>query len=1049
MRRQTRRQGWRWAALLLALFATLPDVGLAAGTLTVGVLALRGDEHAVRRWQPTIDYLERQLGDIGVRLVPLDFAGIEPAVRDQQIDFVLANPSYYVKFEREYGASRIATLRTRSSRGPQSEFGSVVLRAATRTELNTFADLRGRRVAAVDPRSLGGFLMVAGAMLDEGMDIRRMVKELVWMHTHDNVVHAVLSGAVDAGIVRSDTVETLVAEGRITLAEVGIVNPRRGGSFPFLRSTGLYPEWPMAALAHVDVAVRDRVALALLQMVPDDPAAVAGGHLGWAIPRNYQPVHQLLRQLRQPPYDQPVSLRAVAREYRSELALIAVLMLAVLVYLVLLRRHNAALLAARAEARRAHDIEHETQQRLTSVAGDLGRSEHRFHKLADTTSDGIILLDPDGLVMFANRAAGDILGYAQDELRGRALHDLVVPEELRAQANAGFATFTKTGAGPVLDRRIEITARHRAGHLISVELAVSGIEDQSLRYAIGIFRDITERQRTLRALKESRANFRNIVDKNRTGILLTDGEGRVVFSNPAAAAMLGREEGDLVDVLFGIPSTPNVRQEMSIVRRGQPPGVAETLFTETEWNGKPAYLVMLHDVTGYREAQRRINDLAFNDSLTQLANRHHLIEELRRTILRKARAKSSFALLFLDLDKFKDVNDTLGHAIGDELLIETASRLKAGLRTSDFVARMGGDEFTVILDDIHGPEDVETVARKIAEQINQPFHLGDQELFVSASIGCSLYPDHSTEQSELLKQADTAMYRAKRQGLGFACYSLSMGDMVARGAQLDQELHGALQRGEFEVHYQVQVDLRHRQPIAYEALLRWNRPVGEPIGPAEFVPALENNGLIVAVGRWVLEAACRQIRAWLDEHGTQTLPVAVNLSPLQLERDQVFTFIAGLLEQYHVPPELLVIEITESTVLASSDQVMPQLHALRRHGVQLHLDDFGTGYSALSMLKRLPFSVVKIDRTFIRDLGQKNDEGGLGLTRAAIAMTQGLGMKALAEGIEDEAQLAILRDLGCNYGQGYLFGKPQPGSAITVARSTPASEAAEPADVHG
>lgn len=996
--------------------------------VNIGVLALRGEAHALSRWQPTVDYLNAELSGYRFNLVPLGFEQVEPAVRDQQIDFVLANSAYYVRLERRYGVSRLATLRNRSSRGAQTMFSSAMIRKAGRSELRTFSDLGDSRVAAVDSRSLGGYLMIAGAMLEQGVDVQDDVADLVWMHTHDAVVYALLSGEADVGIVRSETLERMAQEGRIQMGDFALVSPVVGTRFPFLRSTRLYPEWPMAALEHVDTRLRDRLALTLLQMPCNHPAAKQGNHMGWVIPRNYQRVHELLRLLRVSPYDKPVGFYEVFAAYRYETLLALLLVLTVLVYAELLRRKNRHLLATQQALSSALDSEQDTMGKLSEAVADLGRVEHRFSQLAEISSDGIVLIDILGRVVFANRAAASILGYRQSELHAALLHELVVPDNLRDRAARGFAHFQQTGEGELLDQRIEVTARQKSGKMISIELSISALQEGHERFAIGIFRDITERQHLLSNLRENQENFRNIVDKNRTGILLLDDQGKVLFCNQSAKSMLDRDRESLVGSHFGAPASLDVRQEINVVRADGDVGVAEMLYTRTEWKGLPAYLVMLHDVTPYREAQEKIKNLAFFDSLTDLPNRHHLTQELTRALQRHRRSGTAFALLFLDLDKFKEVNDTLGHEAGDQLLIEVSQRLRGCVRSSDFVARMGGDEFTVILEDFDG-DAIAKLAEKMGERIRQPITINQSELFVDVSIGCSVFPEDSSQADELLKQADTAMYKAKREGSGFARYSGGLGNMLARSARTEEELHRALEGAEFEMYYQVQMDLHTQKPMAYEALIRWNHSSGQIILPVDFIPSLENSGLFVPLGRWVLESVCRQLRDWLDIEGGRALPVAVNISSCQLERDQLVDFVKDLLKRYRLPPDKLVIEISEGVLLSGADQVISQLNQLCSLGLALHLDDFGTGYSSLTLLKRLPFSVIKIDHSFVHDI--ESDEADLGLIRAAIAMARGLGVKTLAEGVERPQQLKLLREIGCDYAQGYLFGKPAPVSGLS------------------
>jgi diguanylate cyclase (GGDEF)-like protein/PAS domain S-box-containing protein len=661
------------------------------------------------------------------------------------------------------------------------------------------------------------------------------------------------------------------------------------------------------------------------------------------------------------------------------------------------------------------------RQEVPSIDGVCAVSPQHpvWRDVVRSSPNGVVLLDASGAVVFANDAARRILGTEASYLRAGRL-----PEHWRQASPASPAVPDE--AAP-RGRSTHCVVRED-GSTVDVEVVERSVGAGDHPFTVWICRDITARLRIDRALRESQENFRNVVDKNQTGILITDSGGFIRFANPAVAVMLGRDAEALLGSEFGTPVTTTAGSELQILRPGGGHGVAESLFTETEWHGEPAYLVMLHDVTTYREAQEAVRRLAHTDQLTGLPNRYHLSRELERVKARAERAGERFALLFLDLDRFKLVNDTQGHAVGDRLLIEVARRLQAALRASDTVARLGGDEFAIVIEGVDEERAVERVARNVASAIRQAVWVGGRELFVSASIGCSLYPVDSEDPEDLLRQADTAMYRAKRSSEDFAWYSKSMTDNLLRATQLEHKLRLAVEQQQFEVYYQVKVELATQKPVGYEALLRWNHPDRGVVGPVEFIPALEDTGLIVDVGLWTLREVCRQLREWKDARAGRVLPVAINMSAVQVEREDLPRLLGETLEQFEIDPELLVIEITESTMLNYLGESIPRLRALTRLGVELQVDDFGTGYSSLSLLKRLPFSTVKIDQAFVRNI--TSDAQDLALTRATVTMCEGLGKYSLAEGVETEEQRALLRDVGCEYGQGYLFGRPVPAARV-------------------
>ena len=452
-------------------------------------------------------------------------------------------------------------------------------------------------------------------------------------------------------------------------------------------------------------------------------------------------------------------------------------------------------------------------------------------------------------------------------------------------------------------------------------------------------------------------------------------------------------------------------------------------------------LVMHFDVTDTIAAEQRLFDLAHLDNLTGLPNRLLFLDRLRHGLAQAKRHETRLALLFVDLDRFKNVNDTLGHHIGDELLKQVAQRLTTCLRESDTVGRLGGDEFAVLLPDIAGEKNAETVARKIVAALGQPFHLAGQDLFCGASIGIALHPEDAAEPEHLMQYADTAMYQAKEAGRNtWRFHTPALNERAQARLRLDADLRLAVQRGEFELYYQPKLDLRNGQIVGVEALLRWHHPLRGLVSPLEFVPVLEDTGLINEVGHWVIASACRQLKAW-HETGLTTMSVAVNLSARQFEGGgeaaALAVSVAGILRESGLAPQFLELELTESALMSNADAIAAALAELRGLGLRISVDDFGTGYSSLSYLKRFPLDAVKVDRSFIEDIAADPDDASI--TRAVITMAHNLKLKVIAEGVESEGQLALLAASYCDEIQGFLFSKPVPATemeAMLVAGRT-------------
>ena len=432
------------------------------------------------------------------------------------------------------------------------------------------------------------------------------------------------------------------------------------------------------------------------------------------------------------------------------------------------------------------------------------------------------------------------------------------------------------------------------------------------------------------------------------------------------------------------------------------------------------------DITAHKQAEERLGYMAHHDALTGLPNRALFYDRLTQGITRLPWSDRLAAVLFLDIDRFKLINDTLGHATADLMLKAVAERLVSCVRDGDTVARLGGDEFTVLLVDMAAKEDVSIVAQKILESIAQPYDLDGQQFYVTTSIGICIYPPDGSDAATLLKNADSAMYAAKEQeGNNYQFYSNVMNNQSSGRLMMENALHHALERNEFVLHYQPLLDFNSGRFAGVEALLRWNRE-GELISPAQFIPLAEDTGLIVPIGEWVLRTACAQNKAW-QEQGFPPMRVAVNLSARQLQLPHLKETIEGILKETELEPCYLELELTES--MMQSLQATGTLRALKELGVHLAIDDFGTGYSSLSHLQRYPLHKLKIDQSFMRNLPA--DENNVAIVTAIVAMAQSLNLKVTAEGVETAEQLAFLRTLQCDELQGYLFSRPVPSDELT------------------
>jgi diguanylate cyclase (GGDEF)-like protein/PAS domain S-box-containing protein len=550
-------------------------------------------------------------------------------------------------------------------------------------------------------------------------------------------------------------------------------------------------------------------------------------------------------------------------------------------------------------------------------------------------------------------------------------------------------------------------------------------------------------------LDQETAMNQTIVRSSPFAIYTRDRQGIVKAWNPAAEKLFGWRADEMVGgVLLSVPEdkqdeTKALRARVlageSIIdlevqrqkRDGTLFDLSSTMAPLRDAEGQiNGYLSIASDLSARKAAERQVEFLAYRDVLTGLPNRLLAQDRFSQAVAHADRLHRKVALLFLDLDNFKTINDSLGHTLGDVLLREFAGRLASCVRDSDTLSRQGGDEFLIMLSDLPNTDAATPVLIKIRESLQTPFMLDGHELTTSASMGVALYPDDGRDFETLLKKADTAMYRAKDAGRNqYRFFNEQMYVEAVEHLRMKNGLQRALAHNEFIVHYQPQIDLRTGRVFGVEALVRWQHPDEGLIAPGRFIPAAEDSGLIVPMGEWVLREACRQAMLW-REAGLPPMTMAVNISAVQFRRGDLPQTIAKALEETGFDPRLLELELTESVLINDIEVALANVRQLKQLGVKLSIDDFGTGYSSLSYLKRFAVDKLKIDQSFVRDLVRNPDDAAI--VRAIIQMASGLSLRTLAEGVEDEATLAILREFGCEDAQGYYFARPMPAAALAA-----------------
>ena len=616
------------------------------------------------------------------------------------------------------------------------------------------------------------------------------------------------------------------------------------------------------------------------------------------------------------------------------------------------------------------------------------------------------------------------------------------------QQNVAGAAYSPTESRVVLadgrEKRVEQLVQPRMG------------PDGSPIAIVGTVHDVTERRALENKLRESEARYASTVELAAVGIAHVSADGRFIWCNNRFREMLGYANDELLECTIHDVSHPDDVHVSDGERSRMHDGAIDTLTLEkryirkdgaTIWvriTGAPRRasddsllydVAIVEDITVRKSAEERVQYLATHDELTGLPNRTLFGDLLQRSIDVAWRDDLRCAVLFIDLDRFKIVNDSLGHDAGDFLLREVATRLRRCVREGDTVARLGGDEFVVLLDGISTLEAASETAKRVLASLHTPIQIRNHECRVTGSIGIATYPDDARDAPTLMKHADMAMYLAKDEGKNnFQFYSADMAPMSVEHLELEVRLAQALQRGEFSLQYQPRVDIASGRILGAEALLRWwNADLGT-VPPAQFIPLAEDTGLIVAIGRWVLRAACEQNVAW-RKRGLPSIVMSVNISPRQFKEPALLDDIAGILSDTGMAPELLELEITESMIMQHVDIAAEKAAAMKKLGIKLAIDDFGTGYSSLSQLKRFPIDTLKIDRAFVRDIPQSEDDTAI--TKAVISLGKALGVSVVAEGVETAAQYRFLRDNGCDEMQGFLFSKPCHPDAIVELLKSP------------
>ncbi len=675
----------------------------------------------------------------------------------------------------------------------------------------------------------------------------------------------------------------------------------------------------------------------------------------------------------------------------------------------------------------------------SSAIRRIAAEHHTLDAILNALPTCICLANTQGVLVYANRAFATLTGRSSRELAGLSSASvqklLGLPAMSSGKVIEGLEFTVNTPADPrtLIGDRLplhDIEGVHYGDCFMATDISERLASEQKLRLAAQVFGSASE------------------------GIVMTDVRGNIIAVNPAFSRITGfdAEEalGQSCNTFRHIENNSVLWREIhtGLLRKGQwqgeMPGLRKNGEVYPAWGSLSAvqdedgrttnYVAVFSDFTARKEVEDRLHFLAQRDPLTLLHNRSALQEKLNTALVSAEQHRERLALFFIDLDRFKVINDSLGHAVGDDLLQVVALRLRFCLKERDFIARFGGDEFTVMIENAPDDDDIAMIAERIIGEIARPCIVRGHELFVTCSIGISRYPDDAMDATALMRMADMAMYRAKEQGKNtFQFHANDISAQVSERNLLEGHLRSALSRNQFVLYFQPLYDLAGEDYYGVEALVRWHHPELGMVPPASFIPLAEESGLIEALGTWVIHEACRQTREWLDV-GIDPRHVSVNLSPRQFQRGKLVDTVQRALNNAGLPPERLTLEITESIIMQNPDEAREILSELRRMGVRVAIDDFGSGYSSLAYLKLFPLDTLKIDRAFITPLPDDGDSAAI--VEAIVAMSRKLKLAVVAEGVETAEQSSFLRSIGCDVAQGYLYSRPLPADKLPSALQT-------------
>ncbi len=996
----------------------------AEEALRLGILAFRPKEQAIQQWQPFATYLQNAIGK-PIALHIYNYPEFTQAVANHEVDIILTNPGHYIVLKHKFKLS--APLVTQISQKEHvilTQFAGVMF-ARKDSPISMLCDMEDKHIAVTNTNSLGGYQMQAYELALHNIYPKDMHLLITGM-PHDKVIQAVLSSEADVGFVRTNVLEDMVHEGKLNVSDIKIINEQKNPNFPFLHSTRLYPEWPLVVVPSFDEHIARALTVALLALPSQSDVAKSAQIYGFTVPADYKGVEDALRMLRVPPFEEApkFTLGDFWVRYFKHITLILVgFLLFVLGVGVQLFRQN-------------RHIRH-NERHLLSVQDSL-------QSTLDAIPDALFEMSLDGIYFSVGRAPMH-MGLAAQSLMGKKVYE-IYPQSVADVFMEALQEANKQGHAFGYQFSLNVNSQTRW-----FELSVSKKkETHTVAHFIVLSHDVTDRKESEAKLKLAASVFTYA----REGIMITNASGEIVDVNETFTSITGFTHEEVIGqnprFLKSGRQGEAFYQQMwqSLLEKGHWYGEISnrnksgqvyiqmtSISAIYDENGNvQSYVALFTDITTMKEHEKQLEYIAHYDALTSLPNRVLFADRLRQAMAQTERRRKELAVVYLDLDGFKVINDQYGHHVGDELLIIIAGRMEEALRQGDTISRLGGDEFVAVLSDLSSEEECTPILERLLLASSEPVVIHDTIIQVSSSIGVTLYPRDGVDAEQLLRHADLAMYQSKQSGKNrYHFFDVEYDRSVKEQNESLESILSAINNNEFVLYYQPKVNLRTHKLVSVEALIRWRHPDKGFLLPHAFLPIVEDHILSIKLGEWVIERAFQQMSAWIKE-GVY-LSVSINVGARQLQDANFTDYLQSMLLRYpDVPAYLVELEILETSALEDMAHVSHIMHACKTLGVRFALDDFGTGYSSLSYLRKLPIDILKIDQSFIFNL--LNDRDDLAIVEAVVGLSKAFDLSVIAEGVETQEHAELLLKHGCELAQGYGIARPMhPDTIIAWSHS--------------